>query len=130
MVRIRPKISAMFSLECELTRSQLGRIEIIAGRSERSNQFMRWGVSITGAGVGAYLLGAPVDVPLFGGLAGLGLAFASLFTEPSEGERAYAFSRLYTLSPSEVSIDAARRGVTRINSETRQLCNGAALSQR
>jgi hypothetical protein len=114
--------------EPELTRSQLGRIEIIAGRSERSNQFMRWGVSITGAGVGAYLLGAPVDVPLFGGLAGL--AFASLFTEPSEDERAYAFPRLYTLSPSEVSIDAARRGVTRINSETRQLCNGAALSQR
>lgn len=115
--------------EPELTRSQLSRIEDIARRSERSNRFMRWGTSITGAGVGVYLLGAPVDVALVGSLTGLGLAFASLFTEPTEDERAYTFPRLYTMSPSEVSITAARRGVDRLNSETRQLCSGAVLSQ-
>lgn len=115
--------------ESELTRSHLGRIESTARRGERSNRLMRWGVSTTGGGVGAYLLGAPIDVGVFGALAGLGLGVASLLTDPSEDERAYAFPRLYTLSPSEVSIDAARRGVNRMNSETRQRCSDAERSQ-
>jgi hypothetical protein len=90
---------------------------------------MRWGVSVTGGGVGAYLLGAPIAVGVVGALTGLGLAVASLLTDPSEDERAYAFPRIYTLSPSEVSIEAARRGVDRMNRETRQRCAEAAHSQ-
>lgn len=115
--------------EPELTRAQLSRIESIARRGEQSDRFMRWGVSVTGGGVGAYLLGAPIAVGVVGALTGLGLAVASLLTDPSEDERAYAFPRIYTLSPSEVSIEAARRGVDRMNRETRQRCAEAAHSQ-
>lgn len=108
--------------EPALARSQLDRIAGIATRTERSDRFMRWGLYITGGGMAAYSVGAPIEVGLVGALTGLGLGFVSLFTQPSEDERAYAFPRLYTLSPSEVNIDAARRGVERMNRETRQRC--------
>lgn len=108
--------------EPELERSQLGRVSGIAARAERSNRFMRWGLYLAGGGVTAYLAGAPVEVGVTGALAGLGFSFGSLLTDPSPDERAYAFPRLYTLSPTEVDINAARRGVERMNTETRQRC--------
>jgi hypothetical protein len=115
--------------EPELAQSHLSRMGSAARRGERSNRLMRWGVSVTGGGVGAYLLGAPIDVGVIGALSGLGLAVASLLTDPSEDERAYAFPRIYTLSPSEVNIDAARRGIDRMNRETRERCAEAAQSK-
>lgn len=108
--------------EPELERAQLGRTSGIANRAERSNRFMRWGLYLAGGGVAAYLAGAPIEVGMVGSLSGLGLSVASVLTDPSEDERAYAFPRLYTLSPNEIDINAAQRGVNRMNAETRQRC--------
>jgi len=110
--------------EPTFARTHLAAIEPILARAERSDRAMTWGLYTTGAGVGAFLLGGSVEAGIAGSLVGLGLGFYSLLTEPSQDERAYAYTRQHTFAEVQANMEAARRGIARLNERQRAECSG------
>jgi len=115
--------------ESELERQQLSRIESILSRQERSARLMQWGGYLTGAAVVLTVAGSP-EVGIYPSLAGLGLVLWGFVTDPGADETAYALPRQFTVSGSEGDVEALRRGVARLNRQTRQRCSDGAPPSR